>query len=59
MEKKSLWDDAAEAAGKGLRYVYGKVRKAVFEADDPRKFGVFDMLDNLDEREKKIKRQVE
>lgn len=59
MEKKSLWDDATEAVGKGLRYVYKKARKAIFEADDPRKFSVFDMVDNLEDREKRIKKQVQ
>jgi hypothetical protein len=42
-----------------LRDVYKKARKAIFESDDPREFSVFDVTDKLDEREKKIKRQVD
>ena len=45
-----------------LREVYKRAkkvaRKAIFEADDPRKFSVFDMVDNLEDREKRIKGQV-
>jgi hypothetical protein len=42
-----------------LRDVYKKARKAIFESDDPREFSVFDVTERLDERQKKIKRQVD
>jgi hypothetical protein len=42
-----------------LRDVYKKARKAIFESDAPREFSVFDVTERLDERQKKIKRQVD
>lgn len=46
-----------------LRDVYKKARKVarkvIFEADDPRHFSMFDMVDNLKDREERIKKQVE